>query len=96
MGWAERLGIGRPKAQGNGVYERDGKWWMDPSRIRLPGGRLGRLFRQHPMPRVELGPFDSVDLADAVASYVFARWVQLGVVPSTEESIAAVTSPEGA
>ena len=64
----------------NGVIERNGQWFLD----------VGRCLAQAHPTVPELGPFPSRELADAVASYVFAHWITHGHVPTRGEALAAV------
>jgi hypothetical protein len=66
----------------NGVFERDGQWWL---KVKTATGSDAHATTP------DLGPFGSEDLADAVASYVFARWIAEGQLATTQEAIAAVT-----
>lgn len=71
--------------QGNGVFERGGQWFMDPSAVKG--------VEQHgfsPMPQCEVGPFGSVEEADAAASFVFAHWVTDGEIPDLGTIQAAI------
>jgi hypothetical protein len=64
------------KPQGNGVYDRDGKFFMEPSLVKMSAFGI-----ETHMPKGEVGPFDSLDEADAAASYVFAQWIMTGQIP---------------
>lgn len=65
-----------PGTGANGVFFRDGAWFIDCQIAIQQGG--------------EVGPFESEDVANAAASYVFAHWIGSGAIATRDEALRAI------